>query len=157
FSTDASYRFQRNIDPAACLVAAARAAELISSISVGAEPVSCLDIDLRNELARTITIYAATVKKLLGTALNGGDGVDHLKGLGMAVTPSGGHDAYNIAVPTWRRDIEGSRDLVEEVARLTGYDLIPTTLSASDLRREPREGTERRLKFVRQILLGCGL
>ncbi len=77
-------------------------------------------------------------------------------GFGMAEAPDV-HSPLTVTVPTWRGDVEESADLVEEVARIVGYNRIPSLLPVGPLPAEHRDGDYEREHAVRDILVGVGL
>ncbi len=124
-STDASYRFERGSDREICRQAADRATELLCEICGGtAGPV--LDEFPTPWKERRVTITKAKTRRLIGVGL----GVPEIRGLlerlQFETVSASGEDVV-VRVPSWRADIIEEADLIEEVARLYGYDRIGTT------------------------------
>ena len=126
--TDASYRFERGVDPDGSLRAARRAAELMVELA-GGTIVETVDAHPRPHGASTVTLRPSRVEKILGVAIPPADIARYLERLGFTVSESG--DLLSCVVPSFRPDIEREIDLIEEVARLYGFDKIPSPRSAS--------------------------
>ncbi len=170
--TDASYRFERGVDPAGQVWAAARAAELIQHLAGGeivpgvvdAHPVRAepREVTLRpSRLARVLGVEVPTddVKRLLtaiGFEVSGGGVVGSL--LSRAEGLIEGADAgLTVVVPTFRPDVEREADVIEEVARLWGFDRIPTPEATTVPFAPPRPDRSARLRErVRAHLVGLG-
>lgn len=121
-STDASYRFERGSDRDACRRASDRACELIVQVA-GGTPGVLVDEHPAPAGERRVTVRRATVKRLLGEALSAekiADILDRLELRRVNVE----RDAVTVSVPSFRWDIAVEADLVEEVARIHGYDNI---------------------------------
>ena len=119
--TEASGKFEKNIDPLLTLPAVDRACELVELL--GAGEVMDGVIDVLNDIPepRTIELEPDRINALLGTDISEADMVEYLRRLEIPVE---GHD---IRVPSWRPDLVGMADIAEEVGRLFGYNNIPTT------------------------------
>ena len=119
--TEASGKFEKNIDPLLTLPAVDRACELVELL--GAGEVMDGVIDVLNDIPepRTIELEPDRINALLGTDISEADMVEYLRRL---VIPVEGHE---IRVPSWRPDLVGMADIAEEVGRLFGYNNIPTT------------------------------
>jgi len=127
--TEASYRFERECDPGITKLAVERACYLIKKIGAG-EPVTvCRDLNLRPELLKdkVIELRVKQVNRLLGTHLDGEDIKELLGKLELkAEVKKGGHVRVN--VPTFRRDLNEEVDLIEEIARVYGYENISSDI-----------------------------
>ncbi|MDD9857662.1 MAG: phenylalanine--tRNA ligase subunit beta [Gammaproteobacteria bacterium] len=124
--TDASHRFERGVDPAMQVRAMERATRLLTSIAGGeAGPVT--DACARNLMPRpaAVTLERTEIPRLLGVSVPGQRVSAILKRLGMRVTPVKNRSGWRVAVPTWRSDVSGAHDVVEEIARVVGFDNIP--------------------------------
>jgi phenylalanyl-tRNA synthetase beta chain len=154
-STDASHRFERGTDPAAPAALVGLAAALIAQVAGGA--VSGAGQVGTPVLPRpAVAVRASRVTRLLGAPIDR-DGLAALLapiGFGCAV-----HDADTLLVtpPSWRHDVHRDVDLIEEVARLRGYEALPDTLvpfRPGTVPDHPLHVTGRRL---RDLLVGRGL
>jgi len=121
-NTDARYRFERGIDP----LFARNGMEIASKLLVelcGGEPSHIVQAGADPVWNRTVPFRSSRVKTLGGLDLAADESLVILKNLGFAVS---GDDPFTVAVPSWRCDIEGEPDIVEEVLRIHGYDNIPS-------------------------------
>jgi phenylalanyl-tRNA synthetase beta chain len=124
-STEASYRFERTVDPNGCLYAAERAAQLIAELAGGEIASGALDIYPEKIKEKEVPLRFNRVKRVLGYTIPNEKIISILKNLGMKVIFQSEKE-YRFSVPTYRPDIEREIDLIEEVARINGYDNIPT-------------------------------
>ncbi len=122
--SDARYRFERGVDPASVLSGLDLATAMIQQFCggnasarkvAGSEPVT----------RRTIAFNFARVEKLTGLAVSDADITKTLTTLGFGI--AGPSTAATITVPTWRPDVHGAADIVEEVVRIAGMDRVPAT------------------------------
>jgi len=171
--TDASHRFERGADWGATPVACARVAELISLSSKGELSGAQVDVVSRKVGGAQIPLRRAEVTRILGKELTAAEIARILGKLGFGVTAaslapvaasgSGGTAAaivespadWQVTVPTWRLDVEREIDLVEEIARIHGYNNFPNTLPAfsGSLVELPEAAARAR---VRETLLALG-
>ena len=152
--TDASYRFERQVDPNDTLGVSAEATRMIVELA-GGTAESPLDVIAKPITPLTIRLRTARLHEASGSAVGAGYALDLFRRLGF--TASTTTDGIEVAVPTYRGDIHEEMDLIEEVLRFFGLDHVPASLprmTAGDVRREPVDLTE---ESVRDILVGCGL
>jgi phenylalanyl-tRNA synthetase beta chain len=154
-STEASYRFERGVDPEGVIHALERAAQLMSQVGGGRVMAGRLDEYPAPLSHPRLTLRVSRANDVLGTAFTHEQISGLLKRLHLpAVTREPG--ILEVQVPTFRGDLEREIDLIEEVARLSGYDAIPVTLPTGVVATR-RPATETRLKQeARQLLLGLG-
>lgn len=154
-STEASYRFERHVDPNLTLAALARAAQLIVEVAGGEVDPVAVDVRGAEFPARTVTLRPERCCKVLGAQLTPEHMADCLTRLGMKVTSAAG--VLVVEVPTFRHEVTREIDLIEEVAIVHGYNNLPATVPGK-LRHAglltQRQKTERR---VRELLRQCGL
>lgn len=127
-STEASYRFERHVDPNLTLVALARAGQLIVQTAGGQVLSPALDVCARPFEPRTIELRPERTNALLGTRLTAEEQAALLERLGWQVQRG---ERLQVTVPTARWDIEREVDLIEEIAIIYGYNNIATTLPSA--------------------------
>ena len=130
--TDSSHRFERGVDFTGQAEALERASQLLLDIVGGKagpliEVVSEPDLPARPD----VTLRAAQIKRILGFELPAAEVERILSGLGLGVTAVEG--GWRCTVPSWRFDIELEADLLEELARVYGYNNLPVSRIRADL------------------------
>jgi phenylalanyl-tRNA synthetase beta chain len=124
--TEASYRFERGVDSQATARAAARAAELLQSLAQGKVAAGAIDICPQPRQMSEISFRPLKANALLGLELDLDTIKDMLSRLDIEIVKESG-ETLTVVPPAWRFDIEREVDLIEEVARLFGYDQVPVT------------------------------
>lgn len=154
-STDAAFRFERGIDPEGVVRAANRAAQLMAELGNGAICHGIIDEYPREvPTARDIPLRRRRVEDALGVAIGADEVTSILARLEMQVREDG--DRLLVAPPTCRVDIVREIDLIEEVARIYGYDRIPVTVPAVSAMPVVREGRPALEERIREVLGGSG-
>ncbi len=153
-STEASYRFERGADWENTIPAIARTCQLIEQLAGGWISGSVQDLYPGKKTPVCIPLQRKNAAALLGVDLSSAFIESTLKRLDFKLEPKG-KDAWNVACPTYRADMELEADLIEELARFYGYQNIPATLppSKSVGIPSPVYGIE---KAVRAIMTGQG-
>lgn len=155
-STDSSYRFERGADPEKLLNALHRAAQLIAELAGGEVLKGTIDITGKLPAREPIILRHGRLRALSGLAkITGREIADILTKLGFELQRVE-EGEFVVTAPSHRPDIEGEADLVEEVARIYGYDKIPVALpvipSAAVSLEPDRETADR----VSDLLRGMG-
>jgi phenylalanyl-tRNA synthetase beta subunit len=122
--TDASARFEQGISPELAAYGMQQAVDLIKTIA-GGEVAGFVDVYPEPQKPQYASVTVEKVNQVLGTSLTGADIADAFQRLGFAYKEEQG--VFEVQVPFERLDIEIPEDLVEEVARIVGYDKIPAT------------------------------
>src|SRR5258708_4649687 len=151
---DASYRFERRVDPNDTVAVIETAAQMIVELA-GGTPEPVIDVVAATTEPKMIRLRAAKLHDASGGAVGAGYALDLFRRLGFAVERI--HDGLMVTVPTYRGDIHEEMDLVEEVLRFFGFNKIPAALprvTTGDVREEPVEVLETSL---RDVLAGSGL
>ena len=149
--SEASQRFERGINPAGTLAAQNRAAFLISRLAGGTVLRGVLDFDPDPPLPRRIVVRPHRINEILGVKIAEGEVTAILERLDCTVEPGGGR-SLEVTAPLRRGDLNIEEDVVEEVARIYGYENIPVTLPRSELTANHPQ----RLLSLAQKLTGCG-
>jgi len=153
--TESSHRFERGADLNIVTTALDRAAALIASLAGGTIARGAIDAFPAPQSARTITLRIARVQEILGVSLDEQTICTIFRNLEFTVKPFG-EGVVEVAIPSFRVDIEREIDLVEEVARLYGFENIPMTMPVAGIfsDRIPRE--QRLERQLKGLLVGEG-
>ncbi len=129
--TDSSHRFERGVDPQLQNDAIERATALILEIAGGQAGPVTEAVD-ENKLPRQaeITLHAERIEGLLGMGLPATQVEDILSRLGMEVSTQASGKEWVVLAPSWRFDMEIEQDLIEELARIYGYEKLPSRVPA---------------------------
>lgn len=148
--TESSSRFEKGLDPQNCLPAVQRACELVELLEAGDVVGGVIDCDNSDKTPLRLALEADWINRFLDTAIPAGRMKEILRSLDFAI------EGDMVIPPSYRADIETKADVAEEVARIYGYNNIPST----DLRGSSQGSLTPRQKFERaagQVLLGQGL
>lgn len=129
-SSESSYRFERGVDPAGTLYAADRAVSLLSRFASFTAASGAIDVGGERSFSRAVPFRPARMERIIGRKYSEMECGETFARLSFPYKESG-PGLWTVTVPPRRFDIEREIDLVEEVARLTGYDSIPTTYPES--------------------------
>jgi phenylalanyl-tRNA synthetase beta chain len=127
--TDASHRFERGADFESTVPSTNRVAELILESGAGELVGSVIDVIGRKLDQAPVELDRREVKRILGEEISDGEISRILTRLGFVMI-AGNEDAYLVNIPSWRLDVEREIDLIEEIARLHGYDKFANRLPA---------------------------
>jgi phenylalanyl-tRNA synthetase beta chain len=126
-NTDASHRFERGVDPAGTVIALNRAAQLMAELGGGVLVDGIIDAHLAPAPVKRIELSTSDTNRRLGTRLDQPEMIRCLESVGFQVTARD-LETLTATVPSFRVDVSRPEDLMEEVARLWGYNNIPTTV-----------------------------
>ncbi len=145
--TDASHRFERGADFESTVASTNRVAELILGSGGGTLVGDVIDVIARKLDLAPVELDLREVQRILGETLSTIEISRILTRLGFTMLP-GGEERYLVHIPSWRLDIEREIDIIEELARLHGYDKFPNTLPAysGEVRELPDAHKDARLR-----------
>ncbi|MGD9143729.1 MAG: phenylalanine--tRNA ligase subunit beta [Dehalococcoidia bacterium] len=153
-SSEASMRFGRGISAGMTIPALRHATKLIAELGDGEITGGIMDIYPGEEKPITVSVTAAKTSRWLGIEVTVKQILDALNALGFTCTSKG--DKVNATVPYWRSDIKQDVDLIEEVARIIGYDKIPTTLFKDPIPSHTPDKAVDIIREIRRDLTGMG-
>jgi len=154
--TEASLRFEKGLQPELSEIALRRATKLIQELAGGAIAKGIIDVYPRRIQRPTIQLTASRLRKVLGAEVPGERVEQVLSSLDF-VCHAIETGVWEVTVPYWRSDVTLEDDLVEEVARVTGYDAIPTTLMSTPVPRYQPDPARDLRERVRDVLASAGL
>jgi phenylalanyl-tRNA synthetase beta chain len=157
-ATEASYRFEREVDVEGALRAADRAAEMMKKLAGGRVLKGAIDIRARRPEPRTIRVHLGRLNRLLGTAVGKEEAADLLGRLemGVKVGEEAGAAVMDVTPPSFRPDIRLEVDVAEEVARLFHYDRIPAVMPSVPAAVPSLEQARRLESRIRHLLVQAG-
>jgi len=153
-STDSAYRFERGTDPSNTVFSAQRAAQIIAAISGGEIAKGVIDEYPSKIKQKEVTLRLTRLKKLLGYEVAKSEVIRIFQRLGINLLKDMS-DSLEVIIPASRPDIEREADLIEEVARIAGYDNIPVIEKVSITLHERRDDFEFE-DNLRENLVGLG-
>ncbi|MDQ6599878.1 phenylalanine--tRNA ligase subunit beta [Bacillus salipaludis] len=153
--SEASARFEKGVDPNRVRAAGDRAAYLMVKYAGGEVLEGTAEVDTLTVEPAIVSITLEKINRVLGTNLTAADVKDIFDRLQFGVTIE--NDFVTVSAPTRRGDIKIEEDLIEEVARLYGYDNIPKTLPIGSSTPGKLSDYQKKRRIVRQYLEGVGL
>ena len=157
--TEAGTRFSRNIHPSRALIGNTRGIELMRQTGGGTICAGVIDEYPGKPDPITVDLPISEVPRLLGVDVSIQEAADYLSRLQFDVTIEG--DVIHAVVPEYRTDIStgdvGIADLVEEIARVLGYDKIPNTIMADEMPEQRVNQSLEREEHIRDMLVALGL
>jgi phenylalanyl-tRNA synthetase beta chain len=154
-STESSYRFERGVDPEGVITALDRAAQLMVELSEGELASGRLDVYPIPLELEPVKLRVSKTNRFLGTNLSREEISKLLKSIQLKVRSSG-KDLLVVDPPSFRADLTREVDLMEEVARLAGYDLIPSASPVARLASTKRAEDQVIRQYAKETLVSLG-
>ncbi|MAF85926.1 MAG: phenylalanine--tRNA ligase subunit beta [Dehalococcoidales bacterium] len=154
--SEACMRFERGIRPELTIPALKRATHLILQLAGGKAAKGLADVYPGKRDSEPILLSTEMVERVLGVEFGFDQIVSVLSSLGFDCKPSASVSEVRVTAPYWRSDIQQAVDLVEEVARIIGYDKIPATMLSQQLPRQNPDPIINLKRQVRYSLIGYG-
>lgn len=153
--TDSSHRFERGVDYQLQVRAMERATALLLA-HAGGQPGPVVEVSSEADLpvASIIALREARIERLLGLRIGRDEVGDILRRLGLQVTDTA--EGWDVVAPSWRFDITIEADLLEEIARIYGYNNLPVTRITADLSLRAKPETQTGIKQIRRQLVARG-
>jgi len=148
--TEASGRFEKGLDPRMTEAAVNRACELVEELCAGEVVDGIIDVDFSNPEPKRLPFEPDKINALLGLSLSREEQQKMLEKLFFRI------EGDEVIIPSFRTDIARMCDLAEEVARMYGYDKIPTTLYAGEMVQGELTAKQQAEKTVSQICRSAG-
>ncbi len=156
--SEASQRYEKGVNIAALDDVSRRTMQLLAEICGGKPAAGCIDVFAPEARAKLqplqVKLRPAKVNAVLGTDFSEDEVLSAIKALKFAYSPD--NDGYLVTIPLYRQDISLEVDLIEEVARLLGFDRIPTTLPTGAMTEGKRTPQQRFLENVKNAMVGLG-
>ena len=154
-NTEASYRFERSVDPDGVTAATRRFCQLLLQVQQDIQISQILDLYPQPPVSEEVLLRVGRASMLLGMDITPDQSENYLSRLGMSVSRQG--DNLAVTPPSWRPDIVREEDLVEELGRVHGYDRIPEALPFGSTPVGGSRGKELVKDRFRESLLRSGL
>ena len=155
-SSDASYRFERGIDYELAPKALERVAQIIIGLAGGSVDGAPIDVPVSPPEAIRIPLRTSRVTQLLGTRIDVDDMDSYLSSIGFKFV-RGDAEHSGVGPPSWRADVIDEVDVIEEIARLHGYDRFPDDIHAFRPTSVPDDPHWLVSRALRDLLVGRGL
>ncbi|MBL5766284.1 phenylalanine--tRNA ligase subunit beta [Heyndrickxia sporothermodurans] len=153
--SEASARFEKGVDPNRIHDAAERAAELMEKYASGDVLSGVVEVNTLRVEPAVIEITLSKINQTLGTTITSNEVLEIFNRLQFDVKLD--DEIFTITIPTRRGDITIQEDLIEEVARLYGYDNLPTTLPSGETTPGGLTENQRKRRAAKRFLEGAGL
>ncbi|MEJ2738392.1 MAG: phenylalanine--tRNA ligase subunit beta [Dehalococcoidia bacterium] len=155
--TEASLRFEKGLSRELPMVVLKRATQLMQELTGARVAKGVIDVYPGKQEVERITLMNSELKRLLGIEVDIKETIKTLESLGFICDADEKSGQVKVTVPWWRTDVTCDADLVEEVARLIGYDNIPETMMESALPVYEPEPIIAFKQRIRELLASCGL
>jgi len=154
--SEACMRFERGIRPELTMPALRRATQLIIELGGGQAASGVADVYPGRREPEPIVLSTERAKQILGVEFTRDQIMDTLTSLGFECQPGASETEVKATAPYWRSDISLEVDLIEEVARIIGYDKIPTTMLSQPIPPHSRASMLALQREIRNTLVGYG-
>ena len=154
--SEASGRFERGVDRTQTIRALDRAAQLLNEMGAAHTAKGVVDCYPQPQTPMTVTFIVDAINQRLGLNLAGRKMAAILESLGFRLE-STGSDSYQVTVPSWRNDISCWEDLSEEVARIYGFDNIPSTTPQGKMQMAQESDRQVFIDVMKKTLCALGL
>ena len=154
--TEATLRFEKGLRPDLPPLALRRATQLIQQVAGGTVAKGIIDVYPEREKPGAMLLTSQRMKQVLGMEHSMEQAKSVLVSLGFSAVSEGG-EALRVSAPPWRSDITIEDDLVEEVARIVGYDTIPTEMLSTTIPHHEGQDLRAFREKVRDLLVRQGL
>lgn len=155
-STDASYRFERGVDVDAIPSLVDYAVRLLLSVAGGTPQGSPIDLYPLPRRPVPVSLKLVRAAKLLGEPVEANEVERNLRSVGFRLAPEA-KDVFKVSPPSWRHDVRADIDLIEEIARLRGYDSFSSELRPFRASSVPDAPLVAVMKRVSETLVSAGL
>ncbi|MDR3270564.1 MAG: phenylalanine--tRNA ligase subunit beta [Peptococcaceae bacterium] len=154
-ASEAAARFEKGVNPYGAVATLARVAELLLELQAG-RPVGLVDTQAYLPALPRVNISVRHTSELLGYLVQSDEIEKILRQLGLVYQKSGTEE-FSVEIPSYRSDLRIEEDLIEEVARITGYERIPTTLPQGSQTQGRRTQEQEIRRQLRHLLVGAGM
>ncbi|GAB2570088.1 phenylalanine--tRNA ligase subunit beta [Gracilibacillus alcaliphilus] len=153
--SEASTRFEKGIDPNRVVLAGQRACQLLQEYAGATVLSGVAEFDSFDYSEKVVTIWTSTINDRLGTTISNEEIADILRRLHFSYDQDG--ETFNVYAPTRRQDIVIFEDMLEEIARIYGYDNLPYTLPTGAVQAGGLTKRQQLKRDIRKFLEGAGL
>ena len=155
--SEASSRFEKGLSPELAPIALRRATQLLLEIAGGKAARGIADVYPGKRERKPVLLPRERIGRVLGLEVDAERVKKVLVSLGLECKPSGHSGDILVSVPYWRTDIRLADDLVEEIARIIGYDEIPTTMLCGEIPEQAPAPLLSLKEKICDIIVGCGM
>lgn len=155
-NTDASFRFERGVDPALTMYALQRCVQLIQELAGGQVGMETFDWQGNIPQDKTISISLSRINQLIGCQIDKSDVIYILKDLDIQISTENG-DTLEIQIPAYRVDVTREADVIEEILRIYGFNLVPIPEKWNlSLPISPKINKDQLQRSIAELLVGKG-